>query len=151
MGNPTKIPVHLNETDTSIKGLTGYALRNGLYHRIAVGIKTLYVNTLKIDTRISLLNSASNALRINSNVIKPESVDSAAIRLPAKVNTLNLGLGLAPGPTASIRAGSIGLVDKTVNGVVVEPKARTHYTANPRGPHISGPSLLHPLVGAQIT
>ncbi|KAG7404608.1 hypothetical protein Forpi1262_v018498 [Fusarium oxysporum f. sp. raphani] len=30
-------------------------------------------------------------------------------------------------------------------------KARTHYTANPRGPHISGPSLLHPLVGAQIT
>ncbi|KAJ4183805.1 hypothetical protein NW759_017054 [Fusarium solani] len=26
-------------------------------------------------------------------------------------------------------------------------KGRTHYTANPRGPHISGPSLLHPLVG----
>ncbi|KAH8658905.1 hypothetical protein BGZ61DRAFT_567391 [Ilyonectria robusta] len=26
-----------------------------------------------------------------------------------------------------------------------EPKARTNYTAYPRGPHISGPSLLHPL------
>ena len=64
---------------------------------------------------------ASNALRADSNVIVPESVGSTTVRLPTKVNTLDLRLRLAVLPAVGVRSRVVGLVDKALDRDAVEP------------------------------
>jgi hypothetical protein len=79
---------------------------------------TLYTS---VPSKPLLLDSATNALGADSNVIVPESVGSTTVRLPAKVDTLDLGLGVAVLPAVGVGGRLAGLVDETLDRAVVEP------------------------------
>jgi hypothetical protein len=81
----------------------------------------LYTFLPSISSKKPLLGGASDALGADSNVIVPESVGSTAVRLPAKVDALNLGLGVAVLPTIGVRRRIVGLVNKTLDRAIVEP------------------------------
>lgn len=65
--------------------------------------------------------AASNTAGGNNNVVVPESVGVSAIRLPAEVNTLDLGLVVAPHPLRAVGVVGVGSYVQTADGVAVQP------------------------------
>ena len=64
---------------------------------------------------------ASDPARSNSNVIVPERVGRAAVRLPAEVHARDLGHELAPSPTIGVGVGDAWADGEASDGGAVEP------------------------------
>jgi hypothetical protein len=64
---------------------------------------------------------ASDTARADGDVIVPEGIRVSSVRLPAKVDSADLGLDATPLPLGGVGVGHTGLAGETGDGFAVQP------------------------------